>query len=910
MIFGSLRAWARGLWRPIPAHARIGVRVAVCSIIILLWTVFAMMAAYEHSDVWQKAYLNASSASRIVALDIGRNLDVLELTLRGLDDGLAFPGVGSLPLKDRNQVLYDRAASAEFFANLFVLNEHGDLVVDSGSLTPRHVNYADREYFRFLRDHPGQAMYVNGPALSKVGDGWTMPVAIRLDRPDGAFAGVAVGGLRLGYILRLFEQVNVDKGDTISLIRGDGTVVARWPAVPGTIGAVSEYAPSATPQMQDGAKWTQGRSTIDGGERFLLSSQVGKYPLTVTVGISTSDLFDAWIWRIVWIGMLLLVLSGIVIALTFRLTRELSLRTRSEAKLAQQYAALELSRQQFDAALGNMSQGLTFVDGDRRLVVCNRRYREIYRLSPEHTRAGTPLADILRHRMASGSFPNMTMADYLARHEAIAGAARPFDVMDELADGRTISLHYEPLPNQGWVTTHEDITERRRAEADLVFLARHDALTRLPNRFLFRERLEQAIEMAGRGAGCAVICLDLDHFKLINDTLGHPVGDGLLQAAAGRLQACVRDVDTVARLGGDEFAIIQSGVERSEDAEILAMRIIKAFQRPFDIDGNRIVIGTSVGVAMAPADGASPETLLKHADIALYLSKDAGRGMVRFFQPEMDARMQLGRGLGLELRDALARNEFELHYQPLVNVGTGRVSGLEALLRWRHPVRGLLKPTEFIALTEETGLIVEIGEWVLRTACAEARNWPADIVVAVNLSPSQFSKGDIVAAVKAALDASGLQPDRLELEITEKVLLQDSPETLAALHALRAMGIAVALDDFGIGYSSLGYLRSFPFDKIKIDQRFVRDLLNDRESLLILRAVTGLGRSLCITTTAEGVETLEQLDKLREAGCTEIQGYVFSHPRPASALASLIEGINRGSGPARVLERDEQFSSR
>jgi predicted signal transduction protein with EAL and GGDEF domain len=353
----------------------------------------------------------------------------------------------------------------------------------------------------------------------------------------------------------------------------------------------------------------------------------------------------------------------------------------------------------------------------------------------------------------------------------------------------------------------------------------------------------------------------------------------------------VREEDTVARLGGDEFAIIQLAIGQPYQAELLTSRVIETFLDPFNVQGHQIAVGISIGVALAPGDGAAAETLLRNADIALYLAKTEGRGTVRFFEPEMDAHIQLRRSLELDLRDAIVRNEFELYYQPLVNVASGNVTGFEALLRWHHPVRGLVSPADFIPVAEETGLIVAIGEWVLRMACFEAENWPAEISIAVNLSPVQFKAADLVNTVRAALAASGLRPDRLELEITESVLLHDSVGTLAALHQLRAMGIAIALDDFGTGYSSLSYLRSFPFDKIKIDQSFVHNLVDNKESMLIIRAVTGLGHSLCMKTTAEGVETQEQLNKLREEGCTEVQGYLFSRPRPARELAVLIEKL-------------------
>jgi diguanylate cyclase (GGDEF)-like protein len=573
--------------------------------------------------------------------------------------------------------------------------------------------------------------------------------------------------------------------------------------------------------------------------------------------------------------------------------RETDVLRQANDRLADANLDLELAGQQLDAALSNISQGLSFFDADQKLIVCNRRYSEMYGLLPDQTKVGTALSDILDYRVACGSFPDLSPAEYLARREILSLAGKPYDLTDELADGRIIVMHYQPLSNGGWVTTHEDITERRQTEASMVFMARHDVLTRLPNRVLFHERLEQAMEMAGRGSGCAVLCLDVDHFRYVNDTWGHSIGDGLLQAVADRLQACVREVDTVGRLGGDEFAIIQIAVGRPYDAELLANRILGAFSKPFLIDAHQIAVGISIGVALAPGDGGTAEKLLKNADIALYLSKAEGRGTVRFFEAEMDARIQQRRTLELDLRIAITRNEFELFYQPVINLVLDTVTSFEALLRWHHPVRGPVAPMDFIPVAEETGMIVAIGEWVLRTACLEAANWPADIKVAVNLSSVQFTKGDLVPVVTAALEAAHLRPDRLELEITESVLLKDSPGTLRALQQLHAMGITVALDDFGTGYSSLSYLRSFPFDKIKIDQSFVRDLVKNRESMSIIRAVTGLGQALCMKTTAEGVETLEQLATLREEGCTEVQGYIFSRPRPASELPALIRSLQQ-----------------
>ncbi|MBZ8133192.1 bifunctional diguanylate cyclase/phosphodiesterase [Afifella sp. IM 167] len=434
-----------------------------------------------------------------------------------------------------------------------------------------------------------------------------------------------------------------------------------------------------------------------------------------------------------------------------------------------------------------------------------------------------------------------------------------------------------------------DVTERRKAEAQVKHMAHHDALTDLPNRLLFRSRLEADLARSRRlGRSLAVLCLDLDHFKSVNDTLGHPVGDKLLQAVAGRFNRNLREMDFVARLGGDEFAIIQTDLQDSGDASGLAARLIEAIGAPFEIDGHQIAVGTSVGIAFAPCDGDEPDTLLKNADTALYRAKADGRGAYRFFEPGMDARLQARRALELDLRTALAKDEFELYYQPQLDVDTQRVTGFEALLRWRHPVRGMVSPADFIPVAEEIGLIVQLGEWVLRRACAEATCWPEPIKLAVNLSPVQFKSNRLVETVIDALATSGLQPGRLELEITESVLLHGSASNLAVLKELKDLGIRISMDDFGTGYSSLSYLQKFPFDKLKIDQSFVRELSDRPEAMAIIRAVTGLGRSLRMLTTAEGVETPEQLEKLRREGCNEVQGYLFSKPRPAHELAMLL----------------------
>ncbi|HEY1584653.1 MAG TPA: EAL domain-containing protein, partial [Polyangia bacterium] len=444
------------------------------------------------------------------------------------------------------------------------------------------------------------------------------------------------------------------------------------------------------------------------------------------------------------------------------------------------------------------------------------------------------------------------------------------------------------------ISVLDDVTDRRKADEKVVHMALHDALTDLPNRTSFQARLREALARVERGEKLAVHCLDLDNFKNINDALGHAVGDELLKTVASRLRGCVREVDAIARLGGDEFAIIQCPIEDAADAARLAQRIRDAIVRPFDLGGVQAVCNASIGIAVAPVDATAPDVLLKQADMALYSAKAEGRGVYRFFHPEMDARMRLRHAIEQDLRDAIAADGFRLHYQPVVDIASGEVAGFEALLRWPHKERGMIPPAEFISIAEESGLIIPLGEWVLRRALADASRWPEHVRIAVNLSPVQFRSSALVQTVIAACAAARVAPARLELEVTEAAFLAATKDVLATLDQLRHLGVKIVMDDFGTGYSSLNYLRRFRFDKIKIDRSFVRDLA-DRGSLsaVIVEAVVRLARALDVTTTAEGVETVEQLDLIRAAGVTQMQGFLYSPARPLEEIDALFAADER-----------------
>jgi diguanylate cyclase (GGDEF)-like protein len=543
---------------------------------------------------------------------------------------------------------------------------------------------------------------------------------------------------------------------------------------------------------------------------------------------------------------------------------------------------------QLRSVLDNLLQGIILIDSDLRIEFCNQRFLQMYNVAPQ---PGSTLLDCFNDD-SGGAFAG-AFVDHIKQLGDAVKTGRAFYTITNLLDGRTISIVGKPIAPHRWLLIHEDVTERERTQERMIHMARHDALTGLPNRALLRERLEQELKRVKRGDGLAVMCLDLDLFKSVNDTLGHPIGDELLKCVADRLRGCTREPDMVARLGGDEFAIIMTQLQSPTDATALAQRIQGSIGQPYHIEEHQIVTGISIGIAVAPDDGMDADVLMKNADLALYGAKADGRSTYRFFETEMDARMKARRGLELDLRRAITAQALELHYQPLVSIRDNEITALEALLRWNHASRGVISPADFIPIAEETGLIIPIGEWVLRTACKEATRWPEHVKVAVNVSPAQLKSRQFLAMIKSAFAETKLPPHRLQLEITETVLMQDTAATFETLNALRTLGVQIALDDFGTGYSSLSYLRSFPFDKIKIDRSFIKDLANGKEPLAIVHAVADLANCLNMISTAEGVETQQQFDVLQSIGCSEMQGYLFSRAQPAKEVYKFFNEANR-----------------
>jgi diguanylate cyclase (GGDEF)-like protein len=559
----------------------------------------------------------------------------------------------------------------------------------------------------------------------------------------------------------------------------------------------------------------------------------------------------------------------------------------------------------FEIALNNMARGLSMFDGEQRLIICNKLYSEIFDLPEELTKRGTPFSDIVRYHVLreTGQDDADTLANeqaWIARHVAELEDGKVFSSTRHLRDGRVILVSNQPLPGGGWVDLQEDVTEKRQAEQKINWLARHDPLTELANRLGFGEHLDEMLTGLRDHNGFALYWLDLDRFKEVNDTFGHPTGDALLKSVAKRLSGVVRSTDFVARLGGDEFAILQAEVTDESAMRALAGRIINAISRPHHVLGRSVDVGASVGVVIAPKHGTSAAELLRNADVALYQAKTSGRGRFSMYQPQEGNILPEKRRLEADLSRAIAEHQFELHYQPILEASTNRVGSFEALIRWNHPHHGLVAPSEFINLAEETGTIDEIGAWVLHEACREAATWPENIKVTVNVSPVQFQQGDIVTAVHRALSASGLAPARLEIEITEGTLLRDELATHEALSKLKGCGVSVVLDDFGTAYASLNYLRRFPFDKIKIDRSFIREIAQPSrgDCMAIVKAITGLAHNLNIRTVAEGVETKEQASAAIVFGCDEVQGYYFSKPMTAPDVADFLRNRKSTEGDA------------
>jgi diguanylate cyclase (GGDEF)-like protein/PAS domain S-box-containing protein len=910
---------------------------------------------------------------------------------------------------EAHELLKSRVSALSYIGDINFFDVNGRLINSSRLWPLPDLDISDRIFFSTLRTGPASASVLAEPVRTYHTASWTTVIAHRLSGPDGSFLGVMGRRIDPVNFEKFFASVALRKGAAISMFHHDGTLIARHPHVASMIGQKLGNAPLVDRVRANGGVQTlRVTSPVDGQDRIGSAAALRDYPIMI-VATTTMDsaLAD---WRDQTRAM---IAGACLLTLAIGLTMLLILRQINRQNRESQQR-LESQKQQLDTALNNMTQGLVLYDSSQRLVLCNERFVEMFGLSTDVVKPGTPSIDIMRHRHATGSFDG----DPEAFHAEIRCRVAKGEVTTSLVnskDGRTFQIVNQPLAHGGWVATMEDVTERqrleqerdrnytflsqildhipsqitvkdardrryllanrvaaeqfgvpreqivgktaaelfpqqsidvitadddkvlqsgtlfkdehlwdsqalgkryitstrigirdnggeirylvnvvndvterRRAHEQISHLAHYDPLTDLQNRLLFREQMDRELQKVSRGEQFALLYIDVDEFKGINDSLGHHVGDELLKAVASRIKGCIREGDLIARLGGDEFAVIQTGIKGVNDVLDFVTRVREAVRQPYQCLGHSLSSDASIGIALAPQDGTDLDQLIKNADLAMYGAKFDGRRTYRFFEPEMDAAAKARLALEQDLRQALSHGGFEIHYQPLVDLGSDQVTGCEALVRWRHPERGMISPATFIPVAEDTGLIVELGEWVLRTACAEAANWPEHVRLAVNVSPIQLREPTLALKIAGALAASGLPANRLEIEITEAVLIGDDATALAILHELKAIGVRIALDDFGTGYSSLSYLKRFPFDKIKIDRCFVTDIAEADGSSVIVQAVVNIAASCNMTTVAEGVETPQQKELLRALGCTQMQGFLFSGARPGAEVRKLL----------------------
>jgi diguanylate cyclase (GGDEF)-like protein len=874
-----------------------------------------------------RAELNLRNLARILASDVDHVLHGAELVQidlvddlrdRGLDTPEAFAQQATSLEAHRN--LKHRIAGLTGVDGMALISLDGRVLNVSRVWPTPAIDVRDRDFFKALSTAHAPDSFVSEPVRSRTDGVWTIFLARKVTSADGRLLGYVNTGIGLASIEAAFSQALLPSDGSFTLHRLDGMRLARYPHVDPAIGTFGD--PANFRRMLAAMDGTVRLvSDADGKERLVAPDRLAHYPAFVTVTNSMAGVLAEWYEEAVEYIVIAGLLELLVAALVFVIFRSLQGQQRLQAAEVALVVAAEQQRvarelhvqwQRFDMAMNSMRQGLVMFDQSGTLLVANRRAKELFGLPLEEAVTGVGYREITDRIVVAGaiSLADMDRLRDWRRDQFEVGTEAAFDW--QLATGRIVAVMQLPIQD-GWLATYDDVTEQRRAAAEMAHIRQHDALTGLPNRLLFREMLAGALKHMKRGRMLALLCLDLDQFKEINDSLGHPVGDALLKVLARRLE-CAPGTDTLARLGGDEFAIVLGGIDKPTKATELAERLLVLLQEPFQIDHHEIVIGASIGIAFAPQDGFDTDTLLRCADLALFQAKSGGRSTYRLFDPQMDAWLQTRRCLESGLRHAVQHGELELFYQPFIALPDQEITGFEALMRWRRPKHGLVLPGDFIPLAEETGLIVPMGEWALQQACQAAMSWPDPLRVAVNLSPVQFRRPGLLLAVETALTASGLPPDRLELEVTEAILLEDTPATIATLTGLRGLGVCVAMDDFGTGYSSLSYLRLFPFDRIKIDQGFVHELARRGDSIAIVRAVAGLSKELGIATTAEGVETEEQLETLIALGCDEVQGYLFSPPIPGSAIRGLLSELKTNRNGAvddnwRMLETEDDTTN-
>jgi diguanylate cyclase (GGDEF)-like protein len=845
-------------------------------IILLCWAGACLQVFAERGRAVHDAIERGDTAARLFEKDttsLIKGIDTILLLLRQAyeDDPQHFD---LIRLADKARL------GSDISTEIFLIGPDGYLTQRTTGIQRDPVYLGDRLHFRAQVDATQDDLFIGIPIIQRTTGRPSIQVTRRLRAADGSFAGILSAQLDPRFVEQFSRTLNLGPGSNISVRGFDGVLRASY-GFGKTPERMTPVMADALAHAPEGYFWGEGQA--DGIRRLVSYRTIAGYPLFVSTGETEAHIFEN-------ANRQALNYFGIATALTALTAFFIAAIIQRQATLEGLNARLSTLNRHFDAALGHMSQGISMYDGDHRLVMWNDRFVQLYGFPSQLVSLGRPFKELFDFLVTSGVIEEQPDRYAAMRAERLANE-KIFSAQHMLTDGRTIAIINHAMANGGWVSTHEDITDRKNSEIRIEQLAHFDGLTGLANRNLFKERLEAAFGKRRRlGTEFAVLLLDLDRFKSVNDTLGHQAGDKLLKGVAGRIVAACGEADIAARLGGDEFAVIampQSGDLR-HSVENLAARLIEAISAPDGIDGRPVVVGCSIGIALVPAHGERIDEILRNADLALYRSKGEGRNCFQIYSEEMKVEADRRSALEIDLREAIWSDQLEVHYQPVVDIDSRRVVSVEALARWNHPTRGPIPPTEFIPVAEQTGLIVELGNWIMLQACRDATQMPSNIKVAVNLSPVQFAESNIVEWASFSLADSGLPAERLEFEITEGVLMEDTERNLDSLRELKKIGISIALDDFGVGYSSLAYLTKFPFDKVKIDKSFI-DVLDRKETSAVISSIVELANSLNLAILAEGIETEDQRKRVRSLGIKFGQGFLFAEPMP----------LNRLIGPSR-----------
>jgi diguanylate cyclase (GGDEF)-like protein len=786
---------------------------------------------------------------------------------------------------DFNTIVNTTDVLSEIIVQVAIIDAHGIMRASNAGPQPAPpVDLSDREHFKIHVNGNNDRLFISKPVIGRVSGKWSVQFSRRFPNSDKSFAGVVVASLDPGHLTKFYDKIDFGSSASITLISHDGVVLSSGGSGGGLALGQKLDGTSLLAHIRAGANATFEDDTPATGVASLVTvRKVKDHPLWVSVSVDKNEIYESS-----WATLELNVIVAAALTLLILAAMERILRTEAKARH---------KAEQLQLTLENMSQGIMLVTKDLQIPVINGRCGELLDLPAAIVKSPPRFDQLLELQAQLGEFHNVASpSDRISAGRGESHAAPGLAICERtMPNGTVIEVRSGALPDGGFVQTFTDITKRCEAEARVARLASEDPLTGLPNRRVFRSALDQVSrrpDPAARDARApiefAVLSLDLDRFKVVNDTLGHRIGDLLLQEVAKRLKQALRESDALARLGGDEFAVVVAAAQSRPALEALARGLIEAIGQSYEIDGHRIRSSVSIGIAIGPLDGENADDLLVAADLALYAVKAAGRGTYGFYDKSMNEGLKDRRQIEMDLREAIERGELELHYQPIIGLRSNVVTGFEALARWRHPIRGMVPPAVFIPVAEDSGLILPLGEWALTEACRRAAQWPDHLKVAVNLSPVQFSIPSLYNVVKSILAETGLAPHRLELEMTERLFMEDSAKTLSTLHQLKQLGVRISMDDFGTGYSSLSYLRSFPYDKIKVDRAFVSDLAEGTEHVAIVQAVVSIARALGMATTAEGVETVGQREFLTALGCDEAQGYLFSTPVPIEKVPEVI----------------------